>query len=105
MVELLRWSLGLNISGVEPDLVPDLELGDWEAASGQMKLILLDRMLKLNSKVLVEFFEVQSQLVSTFRRDSCKRYFEAWVEPLIRKEGGHICGRMLGIIVCKLSDG
>ena len=70
-----------------------------------MKLTLLDRMLKLTSKVLVEFLEVRSQLVSTLGRDSCKRYFEAWVEPLIHEEGGHIRGQVLGIIVGELSDG
>ena len=70
-----------------------------------MGLVLLEGVRDLVAEVLMQFFQLCSDLVSRIQHNSFERNFEFGVKALVGKEGGDCGHRMQGIVVCKLYQG
>src|SRR5467141_2867311 len=70
-----------------------------------MDLVFLEGASDLVTQVLVKFFQICSNRVSSIRHNRCKGNFEFGVEALVCKEGGDHSSRMRSIIVCKFGKG
>ena len=70
-----------------------------------MDLVLLEGASDLVAQVLVKFFQICSNRVSSIRHNRFKGDFEFGVEALVGEEGGDHGGQMRSIIVCELGKG
>src|SRR5467141_334230 len=70
-----------------------------------MDLILLEGASDLVAQVLVKFFQICSNRVSSIRHNRFKGNFEFGVKALVGEEGGDHGGRMRSIVVCKFGKG
>src|SRR5882672_10772868 len=70
-----------------------------------MDLVLLEGASDLVTQVLVKFFQICSNRVSSIRHNRCKGNFEFGVEALVGEEGGDHSSRMRSIVVCKFGKG
>src|SRR5882672_4254652 len=70
-----------------------------------MDLVLLEGASDLVTQVLVKFFQICSNRVSSIRHNRFKGNFEFGVEALVGEEGGDHGGRMRSIVVCEFGKG
>jgi hypothetical protein len=105
LVELLGWSLGRDILGVKPDVIPNLPVGSREALAIRWDLILNLCHPNLLSAVVVKGRERLREVVGGRVRDQhVESESSVGIVPIVRKEGRDLRCRMGSVVVGEFGD-